>query len=156
MEYVASIAGTDNFLSHTHSSATSYFACSNNKVYSISHNDVPSTYINNGYLITKKWTGNGIHTKKSIGYMYAWYILPSSSYSIKIYARKDNWSFRLLKTITDNTQRWVMITASEFSAVDLWDLYELQLKFELIWPANPTDTPLLWEVLVFCNDNYNK
>lgn len=156
MEFVESVTWTNTFLHHTHTSTKSYFSTDDDRVLSISYNDPPANYVNNTLVYSKYYIWNWLHTLKSIDYMYVWYQLPSASYSIKIYARKDTWSFKLLSTITDHTKEWLLIEASEFSGVDLWDFYKLQFKFELIWPTNPTNTPKIWIVQVFMNDNYNK
>lgn len=141
------------FTFHCHSNQKSYFANVNDKVYSISYIN-PPTYFNNGYIISKKWTWNWLHTLKSIDYMYQWYKLESGT-SIKIYASNWNWTFKLLKEITDTTKKWVRIESNEFKSLDLWDFYELELKYELI-TTDTSKTPALWRGLVFCNDDYNK
>jgi hypothetical protein len=86
--------------------------------------------------------------------MYVWYKLVSNT-SIKVYASNWNGTFKLLKEITDTTQKWIRIEANEFASLDLWDFYELEFKFQLL-TTDTSKTPALWRSLVFCNDNYNK
>lgn len=145
---------SDAFTFHSHTNNKSYFANTNKKVYSISYTN-PTTYFNNWYVVTKRWTWSWLHTIKSIDYMYVWYKLDSSATSIKVYASNWNGTFKLLKEITDTSKKWIRIEANEFKSLDLWDFYELELKFELI-TTDTSKTPALWRVLVFCNEDYNK
>lgn len=151
---------TNAFLFHTHWQEKSYFACTDDKVYStwFSNDFSVLKYVPSATIITKKWTWNWIHTLKSIDYMYIGYKLETWT-SILIYADKWTW-YKLLKTIaitteTPITQKWIRIEANEFQSLDLWDFYELELKFVLA-TTDTTKSPALWPVLLFCNDNYNK
>lgn len=156
LEFVPTMTNTNDFLHHTHTETKSYFSCADNKIYSVSYNTPPDNYVNNCIVETKYWTWNKLFTQKSLDYMYVGYYLPNANYSINVYARKGTWSYKLLTTITDHTKEWVMISAIEFKSIDLWDFYKLQLKFELIWPEDQTDSAWVWPVTLFCNDNYNR
>lgn len=163
LEYAKSTTSDSNYFTHqAHSTNKSYFACVDNKVYSVLYLNPTTPYFNNGYVITKKWIWNWLHTLKSVDYMYVWYKLEVWT-SISIYARPWDWNWafgKLLKTIsitteTPATQKWIRIEANEFQSVDLWDFYEIELKFVLS-TTDTTKTPALWPIMLFCNDNYNK
>lgn len=146
----------NRFLWHAHTESTSYFACTDDKVYSVTHSNdfVNNDYVSTAYITTKRWVWNGIHTLKSIDYMWVWYKLESGT-NIEIYASDWDGTYnKLLKTISDTTKKWVRIEANEFASVDLWDFYELELKV-ILTTTNPSNTPKIWPMLVFCNDNYN-
>lgn len=149
---------SDYFLFHTHTHEKSYFSRTDNKIYSALNTNLNIVYNATWYIYTKKWIWNGIHTKKSVDYMYVWYKL-STGTSISIYADSGSWE-KLLKTIaitteTPITQKGIRIEANEFQSVDLWDFYELQLKIVLN-TTNTANTPAIWPILLFCNDEYNK
>ena len=151
---LSSTPDSAGMLFHTHNPATSYFAKSDDKVYSISYNNPPDDYILDWYVTTKKRVWTSIYTLKSIDYMYVWYKLESDT-SITIKASNWNWTFLTLATITDTTKKWIRIEANEFQAIDLWDFYELELKF-ILTTTDSSKTPALWRTTVFCHDNYNK
>lgn len=84
-----------------------------------------------------------IHTLKTIEKIDISYNLYSSSNYINVYVKKNWWPYStnttwwtLIKTITDNTKRWVKIYRNELISLWLWDFNELEFKIELNQPYN--------------------
>ena len=142
----------DWFMHHTHSDTESYFACDDNKVYKISHNNPPSVYASTWYVVTHLYQ-SFLWEEKSFNYMKIWFKL--NWWEIKIYARTSmdlisGTDWILIKTIT-NDEYW----SKKFCRLDknelnnnwkiLWTFNELQLKFVLTPSADLTKTPELYQ-----------
>lgn len=145
---IQSYSWVEKFQQHCHKDTLSYFATVDDKVYTISHNNPPSTYATSGYVVTNMYQGF-IWEEKSFNYMKLWFKL--NWWEIKIYARTDMWAtWNLFKTI-DNTAYWnvksIRIDKNEVmeSGTELWTLNEVQLKFELFSSAWGTNTPEVYQ-----------
>jgi len=145
---VQSYSWPNSFLHHCHKNTTSYFADTNNKVFTISHNNPPSDYAASWYVVTNLYQGF-MWEEKAFNYMKVWFEL--NWWEIKIYARTSMWwGWALIKTIDDATywsKKSLRLDKNELmdNSVSLWTFNELQLKFLLTpssWWAN---TPKLYQ-----------
>ena len=125
----------DRILWHTHIASESYFAAADNKVYVLNHNNPSSNLNTTWYIESLVWNGWAWNQfiKKSIDYAYVWFDDATWTESINIYARANGWAYKLLKTISNNSEQWVRIDKTEFQSIWLWDFFDLEYKIVLNW-----------------------
>lgn len=144
---VQQYSGTTNlFYMHCHSTAESYFACADGKVYYIEHNNPATTTGNatSGYLVTQIYQGN-IWEEKAISKIEVGFKLETGT-SIALYLRTTMWwSWTLVKTIdnaTYSTKKKVRISKTEIMGIWLGQYNEIQMKIVLNWSSYYTPTVL--------------
>lgn len=132
----------NKFLQHCHLWPTSYFACVDNKVYTVEHNDPPTNYAPSGYIEELVYMGDDWEEVEfewlKIAFKLNWW-------TINIYVREDiGKTYQLLKSIdsTYNNEEKLTIYKSEFINLWIWFLTKYQFKFELVKWA--TGTPQIW------------
>jgi hypothetical protein len=137
---------TDKITWHCHSTSSSYFACNDDKVYQIEHNNPPtaSIYYNASWYIVSQMYQWIVWEEKTIKKIKVWFSLDVGS-SIKIYLRKAmGWIWQLAKTIdyaTYSSKKWLSIPASELVSLWLGNIWELQTKIELLpWTSGGNNT----------------
>ena len=140
-----------------HDASQSYFWTLWGKVYKVFHQSSWNVY-NSLWRITSlifDWWTKYKYVKKQIDYAYVWFQIKRWT-SIKIYARADWGTFKLLKTLdsTFNNLRWTRIDRNEFIAQWLWDAFDLEYKVELIWDNNYT--PIFRWIETYITTNIDK
>ena len=150
----------DDFLFHAHKTATSYFACQDDKVYTMSHNTDSVDYAMSWYITSlvyePRWWEELEIDKIKVAFETNWW-------SIKIYARTSfDWaSYTLLKEIT-NSFYWTNTNKtkdkcfiSKEEIMRLWvsfgNFTAIQYKIELIRGATAWNTPRLKSFTAFHN-----
>ena len=140
------------FSHHAHSTATSYYASADDKVYKMNNNNPPDDYATSWYVVTNIYQGF-MWEEKTFNYMKVWFKL--NWWEIKVYARTSmsldsETTWILIKTI-DNATYWnkksVRIDANELNNnwKNLWTFNEIQLKFELTPSVTWNKTPELYQ-----------
>jgi len=132
---------TNEFTAHCHEATNSYFACNDNKVYTILHNNPPTAFATTWYICTLMYEAGVWEDleldKIKISHITNWW-------SVKIYARtSDTASYTLIKTIDNTTAKKTYISVNEIiqAGVSLWTFNEIQFKIELTRWATVTNNP---------------
>lgn len=138
---------TNRFTFHSHWITVSYFACVDDKVYKINHEN-PPTFATSWYVISQVYEGIQWEQKNFVK-MELGFKLENQTY-FKIYIRKEIWdAWKDLKTIDYSTywsKRSARIFKNEFVNL-LWNFNSLQIKLELFWST--TKTPIIKRVTTF-------
>jgi len=144
---------TNRFTFHAHSEVYSYFACVDNKVYKIEHNNPPTSFADSGYVVSEVHNG-AIWEELSLEDLRI--AFETNGGTIKIYVRTsfDVWaSFLLIKEITSadyGTKKYCKVNRNEWlSTVSLGSQEEYQFKIELIRWATTTSTPVVKRFTAF-------
>jgi len=135
---VQSHSWTSNaFLWHCHSETNSYFACADDKVYKVSHNNPPTSYATNWYI--ESWVYQGdVWSEMNFDKVRIGYKLNGGTIIVKV--RTGFWNtWKTIKTITDGSAK--LITTNEVNTA-LWtwlgNFYEFQVRLELTsWTWTP-------------------
>lgn len=137
---------TNAFSFHCHSTAESYFANADGKVWYIEHNNPPTTtgYATSGYVDSQIHQGN-IWEEKSFKKMKVGFKLQLNSY-IEIYVRTSlGATWLLAKTIsyaTYSTKKQVTVFENELKALWIGNFNELQVRIKMYGSSYYTPTVL--------------
>lgn len=137
-----------------------YYIYDNNKIWTqefsfwVSSNE---QWVCISYPITWKIWG---FTEKTIDRIDIWYDLMWNANTIKIYARKNartdtlntDW-WTLLRTISDNTKKFVRVEKNELLSLELWDFNTLEFKVELNKNSLATFSPEFRNLRLLYKDN---
>jgi len=128
------------FYWHCHSESQSFFACVDDKVYKVSHNNPPADYATSGYVVSAMYQGD-VWNEMNFKEMRLGYQLNGGSIVVKV-RTSFWWSWKTIKTITDWNAKKItaneLIKSLEWSP--LWSFYEFQVRLDL--------TPWSWSPLV--------
>ena len=146
--------GVNQFYMHSHSTAESYFACADGKVYYIEHNNPATTtgVASTGYVISHIYQGS-ILNEMAINKIRIGFKLPTAT-TINIYLRDNlGGAWLLAKTINTAGYAWVKtVTVYESEINDIWigNFNELQVKLEMFWSGSLT--PIIKRCTLFLYD----
>lgn len=146
---------TNAFSFHCHSTAESYFANADGKIWYIEHNNPPTTtgMATSGYIVSQMYQWF-LWEEKTFKKMKIGFKLETNT-SILIYLRTSLWgSWSLAKTLdyaTYWTKKWATIIANEITSLALGNFNELQMKIVLnYWGAwQISKTPTVSRVVTF-------
>lgn len=151
---VQSYSGTTtSFIFHAHWLATSYFACNDDKVYQVEHNNPPTTlgYASSWYVVSTVYEGQ-VWEELKFNKIILGYKLPNGT-QIKLYIRKDTWdSWNLVKTLTyatDWDKKGYILHANEMKSLWFGNFYSFQIKAELIPDNTYAYSPILKRITAF-------
>lgn len=154
---------SDRFTFHAHNSVYSYFACRDNKVYRIEHNNPPATYASEWYvdtLVYKWWMWEDMFYKVSK------MAFDLNGWQVELYARTSFWTsdiFVLLTTL-DNATYWskkkAILLKSELveeAIAEFGEFTEIQFRIKIIRGASQNRTPVFKRktTLLTINENNN-
>lgn len=140
---------TSAFLHHCHSSTTSYFACSDNKVYTIEHNNPPENYATSGYIVSQMYQWN-LWEEKNFSKIRVWFILNGGAIDIYVRTSFGASFWTSIATISWTTSKGILINNNQLLSKWIGSFYELQYKFVLT-PSWGGASPVLSRVTTFLN-----
>ena len=139
-----------SFTFHCHKATLSYFATTQNKIYSISHNNPPSLYASSWYIVTEfyKWQW---WEEMKYNKILVWFKL--NTWWIKVYCRTDIDDSFVLIYYMDNSntgiKKWINIVKTQFNVLNIKNFTEIQFKIELLaWTSN-TLSPKVWRFTAY-------
>jgi hypothetical protein len=143
---------------HSHSTAESYFACADGKVYYIEHSNPATTtgVATSGYVVSHiyQWS---ILNEMSINKIRIGFTLPTNTV-INIYLRDNLWGAWLLAKTIDTAnyagKKTVTIYESEINDIWIGNFNDIQVKLEMIWYGSTT--PVIRRCTIFLYDINNQ